>query len=247
MLRAIRDKRLLWPALAAIAGLALLISLGTWQLQRLAWKQGLVGAIQERVHAKPVTMAAIEDRASLGGDVEYARVAVEGQYLNDHEIHLYALDSTHGPGFYVITPLRLADGSILLVNRGYVPNDLKDPAKRATGQLTGDVKVVGLMRHPEPQGTFEPNNDPKRNIWYWRDIDAMADATGGEPARVHRYILDAEADPAPPGGWPKGGTTRLELPNRHLEYALTWYGLAAALVAVFAVFAVGRWRQPADK
>jgi surfeit locus 1 family protein len=105
--------------------------------------------------------------------------------------------------------------------------------------------VVGLLRHPEPQGTFEPNNEPQKNIWYWRDIDAMADAAGGEPARVHRYILDAEADPAPPGSWPKGGTTRLELPNRHLEYALTWYGLAAALVAVFAVFAVGRWRQPA--
>jgi surfeit locus 1 family protein len=232
---------------AAIAGLALLISLGTWQMQRLYWKQGLIGAIQERVHATPVSMAAIEDRASLGGDVEYARVAAEGQFLNDHEIHLYALDSAHGPGFHVIAPLRLTDGSILLVNRGYVPNDLKDPAKRAAGQFTGDVKVVGLMRQAEPQGMFEPDNDPKRNIWYWRDIDAMADAAGGEAARVHRYILDAEAEPAPPGGWPQGGTTRLELPNRHLEYALTWYGLAAALVAVFAVFAVGRWRQPPAK
>ena len=160
MLRAILEKRLLWPALATIAGLALLISLGTWQMQRLAWKQGLIGAINERVHAKPVTMAAIEDRASLGGDVEYARVAVDSQFLNDHEIHLYALDSTHGPGFHVITPLRLADGSVLLVNRGYVPNDLKDPAKRAAGQLTGDVKVVGLLRHPEPQGMFQANNDP---------------------------------------------------------------------------------------
>ncbi|MCK9910167.1 hypothetical protein MXD81_13565, partial [Microbacteriaceae bacterium K1510] len=92
---------------------------------------------------------------------------------------------------------------------------------------------------------FIPANDAGRNIWYWRDIDAMASvAAGPDAARVRRFIVDAEAEPAPPGGWPRGGVTRLTLPNRHLEYALTWYGLAAALVAVFIAFAVTRWRQP---
>jgi surfeit locus 1 family protein len=91
---------------------------------------------------------------------------------------------------------------------------------------------------------FIPANDAARNIWYWRDIDAMATAMGPDAGRVHRYIVDAEAIPPVPGGWPKGGVTRLELPNRHLEYALTWYGLAAALAGVFLAFAAGRWRQP---
>jgi surfeit locus 1 family protein len=245
VLRALREKRLLWPGLAALTGIAVLIALGTWQMQRLAWKQGLIGAIGERAHAAPVPMAVVEERAAAGGDVEYTRVVVDGAFDHAREIHLYALDESGGPGFHVITPLRLADGSIVLVNRGFVPNDLKDPARRAPGQLSGAQHVTGLIRHPDQQGMFIPANDAARNIWYWRDIDGMATAAAGTDAsRVHRLIVDAEGEPAPAGGWPRGGVTRLTLPNRHLEYALTWYGLAAALAAVFTAFAATRWRQP---
>ena len=245
MLHTIREKHLLWPALATLLGVAFLISLGNWQMQRLSWKRGLIGSIAERVHAPPVTLALAEERANLGGDVEYTRVKVEGNELNDREIHLYALDDQYGPGFHVITPLRLADGSIVLVNRGFVPNELKDPAKRAAGQIAGDVTATGLLRVADVQTMFVPANDAQRNIWYWRDIGAMAATLGADAPRVHQYIIDAEANPPAPGDWPKGGVTRLELPNRHLEYALTWYALAATLVAVFAAFAITRWRQPA--
>jgi surfeit locus 1 family protein len=247
MLRTIREKRLLWPTVAALAGFAFLIALGNWQMRRLDWKQGLIGSIAERTHAAPVTLALAEERAGLGGDVEYTRVKVDGQLLNDREILLYALDDNYGPGFHVITPLRLADGSIALVNRGFVPNDLKDPAKRVAGQLPGDVGFTGLLRVADVQTMFVPANDVARNIWYWRDIDAMAKTLGADAPRVHRYVIDAEANPPAPGGWPKGGVTRLELPNRHLEYALTWYGLAGALVAVYLAFVVTRWRQPSPK
>jgi surfeit locus 1 family protein len=233
MLRTIREKRLLWPAVATLLGVAFLISLGNWQMQRLSWKRGLIGSIAERVHAPPVTLALAEERAGLGGDVEYTRVKVEGSEFQ------------YGPGFHVITPLRLADGSIVLVNRGYVPNELKDPAKRAAGQIAGNLTATGLLRVADVQTMFVPDNDAKQNIWYWRDIGAMAATLGADAPRVHQYIIDAEANPPAPGGWPKGGVTRLELPNRHLEYALTWYGLAATLVAVFAAFAITRWRQPA--
>ena len=128
-----------------------------------------------------------------------------------------------------------------------MPNDLKDAGKRAAGQVTGDVTFTGLLRHADEQTMFVPDNDPGRNIWYWRDIDAMAATLGADAPRVHKYVVDAEAEPAPPGGWPKGGVTRLELPNRHLEYALTWYGLAGTLVAVFIAFVVTRWRQTRPK
>jgi surfeit locus 1 family protein len=244
MLQAIREKRLLWPGIATLVAMAALIALGNWQMQRLAWKEGLIAAIASRTHAEPVPLATVEERARRGEDVEYTRVSLQGQLLNDREIHLYALDDADGPGFDVITPLRLSDGGIALVNRGFVPNDLKDPAKRASGQLAGDVTVTGLVRRADNPSIFIPGNDVVRNIWYWRDIDAMAATAGPDANRVHRYIVDAEASPVPPGGWPRGGTTRLELPNRHLEYALTWYGLAAALLGVFAAFAVTRWRQP---
>jgi len=244
MLRTLREKHLLWPSVAMLAGFVALISLGNWQMQRLAWKNHLVAAIGERAHAAPVSLAVADEAAQRGEDYEYMRVEATGRFLNDREAHLYALDATHGPGFYIITPLKLADGSIVLVNRGFVPNDLKSPNRRPAGQIADEVPIVGLLRAPETQRMFVPANDPGRNIWYWRDIAAMgaAAATDGA-ARVHPFFIDAEAEPAPPGGWPKGGVTRLELPNRHFEYALTWYGLAAALVAVYAAFALGRWRR----
>jgi surfeit locus 1 family protein len=247
MLKTIREMRLLWPSLAALAGVAFLVALGNWQMRRLDWKQGLIGSIAERQHAVPVTLALAEERASLGGDVEYTRVKIDGELLNDREIHLYALNDKYGPGFHVITPLRLADGTIALVNRGFVPNDLKDAGKRTGGQVAGEVTITGLLRHGDVQTMFVPANDPARNIWYWRDIDAMSATLGADAPRVHRVVIDAEVDPAPPGGWPMGGVTRVELPNRHLEYALTWYGLAGALVAVFIAFAVTRWRQARPK
>jgi len=243
MLRTLREKHLLWPSVTMIAALVVLISLGNWQMQRLAWKNHLIAAIAERAHAVPVSLAAADEAAQRGEDYEYTRVEATGRFLHDREAHLYALDATHGPGFYIITPLKLDDGSVVLVNRGFVPNDLKSPSRRPAGQITGEVHIVGLLRAPEAQRMFVPTNNAGRNIWYWRDIAAMGAAAAEGGARVHPFFIDAEAEPAVPGGWPKGGVTRLELPNRHFEYALTWYGLAAALVAVFAAFAAGRWRR----
>lgn len=264
MLTTLRHKGLLWPAIAALLGLALLISLGNWQMRRLAWKQHLTANIAERVHRDPIAVDTVDALAARGDDIEYLRAAAEGQWQHDREMHLYALDAVHGPGFYIITPLKLADGSLLLVNRGFVPNALKESGQRTAGQVAGNVRVVGLVRAPETQGSFVPPNELARNIWYWRDIVAMgAYAAGGAErvpapeqgsdqvrapvqAPVHAFFMDAEKEPAPPGGWPVGGTTRMELPNRHLEYALTWYGLAATLVGVFAAFALARWRRGRD-
>jgi surfeit locus 1 family protein len=245
MLKTVRQKGLLWPAVMTLAALALLISLGNWQMQRLAWKQGLVAAISERTHASPVGLDEIVWRAKNGGDIEYTRAKASGRLLNDKELFVYAIDAKYGPGYHVITPLQRADGKVVLVNRGYVPLELKDPDKRAESQIGAQVDIVGLVRRPETPNTFTPENNAVDNMWYWRDLDAMTAALDLEPASVMPFYLDAEIEPAASGNWPKGGVTRLELPNRHFEYALTWYGLAAALIAVFAAYAVTRWRRPA--
>ena len=144
--------------------------------------------------------------------------------------HLYALDDQYGPGFHVITPLRLADGQHrarqprLRAERAEGSGASAPPGRSpATSTVTGLLRVAGRA-----SACSFPTTTPQRNIWYWRDIGAMAAALGPADApRVHQFIVDAEASPPAPGGWPKGGVTRLELPNRHLEYALTWYGLAA--------------------
>lgn len=245
MLRTLKDKGLIWPAIATLVAFVILIALGNWQMRRLEWKQGLIGAISERTHTEPVPVSEVEWREENGGDIEYTRVKAKGRLLNDKELHIYALDEQIGPGWYVITPLEQEDGSIVFINRGFVPDEMKDPGKRQQGQLEGEVQIVGLARRPEEATTFTPENDVAKDVWYWRDLAAMTKADFGDgPPRIVPFYIDAAAEPAPPGGWPKGGVTRLELPNRHLEYALTWYGLGAALLIVFGAFAVNRWRQP---
>lgn len=238
--------RLLWPTVCTLAALAVLIGLGTWQIQRKAWKEGLLDAIAQRATAAPVSLDAAARRWTTGEDLEYLRVTASGRYHHDKERLLYA-PGKEGPGFHVFTPLETADGRTLFVNRGFVPERLKDQASRATGQPQGEVEVTGLLRGPAEQGWFTPANEPIRNLWFWRDLDGMAASVlGPSQARVLPFFLDEQPrDPAQqPGTWPRPGVTRLDLPNRHLEYALTWYGLAGTLIAVYLAFAHARLRRP---
>ena len=139
------------------------------------------------------------------------------------------------------TPLRLADGGIVIVNRGFVPAELKEPAKRAAGQIAGEVTLSGLMRRPETRNSFTPADEPDKNLWFTRDPAALAAHWGLRD--VAPFSIDADATPNP-GGWPKGGATVMKIPNNHLSYALTWFALAATLAAVTAVFIARRERTP---
>ncbi len=250
MLQRFREARLLGPAVMTVVALPILIGLGTWQLQRKAWKEGLIAAIETRAKAAPVPLDALLAKGREGGlAIEYARVALRGRYLNGQERFLYGLDEELGPGEHVYTPFETSDGHwLVMVNRGFVTAEKKSPASRAAGQIEGETEVVGLVRAGEEKAFFEPANDPAHNQWFFRDIPAMA---AGLPLSQGRklapVVVEAEAKPAPPGGWPRGGVTRLVLPNRHLEYALTWYGLAAALAAVFAMFAQERLSAPGGR
>jgi surfeit locus 1 family protein len=224
--------------------LAILLALGTWQVQRLHWKESLLATIDERIHSEPADLAAIEKIHSNGGDIEYRPVTVQGTFLNSGERHF--LSTWKGQsGFNVYTPLRLGDGRYVFVNRGFVPYDRKDPATRQDGQPRGEVTVTGLARTaPAEKPSFiVPDNTPDENIFYWKDLKAMA-ATAGLPqdAKVVPFYIDADDTPNP-GGLPVGGVTRIALPNNHLQYALTWYGLAAVLVAVMVARLRSRRRE----
>lgn len=237
----IRSAGLVWPLLLSLPALLILLGLGTWQMQRLAWKEDLIAKIEARAHAPSVSLAEIEK--GNRDAIEYARVRVRGTFRHDAEQLLWEPDPRQGPGYHVYTPLRLEDGRFILVNRGYVTEALRSASSRPEGQVAGKVEVVGLLREPPARGLFNPDHDSKTGVWFWRDFDGMSRAAlGPEAGKAVHLFLDAEAQPANPGGWPRGGTTRLTLPNRHLEYALTWYGLAAALVAVLIAFMISRLR-----
>ncbi|WP_029354296.1 SURF1 family protein [Bosea sp. 117] len=235
--RALRS--LILPGILALAGLAMLVGLGVWQLERLAWKQDLIAKVGERVHQAPVPVPAETgwDEVTFDKD-EYRHVQVTGSFRHDLEVQVYAVIEA-GAGYWVITPLVTADGATILVNRGFVPLDRRAPASRPEGQAEGVVTVTGLLRMPEEEGLFTPENDPAKDSWFTRDPVAIAAAKG--ILRVAPFLVDADAT-ANPGGLPQGGATPVTFPNRHLEYALTWFGLAATLLGVFVAFVVTRLR-----
>lgn len=229
-----------------LAVFAVLLALGTWQVQRLHWKEALIAAIDARVASAPRPLADIEKQLARTGDVDYWPVTVAGTFRHEGERHFFA---THKglSGYFVHTPLALDDGRFVLVNRGFVPFDRKDPASRPQGQVTGRVEIAGLSRNrvEEKPNAFMPDNDPVKNVFYWKDLDAMAASTGvGAPGDYLPLFIDADDVPNP-GGLPVGGTTLIELPNSHLQYAVTWYGLAAALAGVLGAWLWRRWRTAA--
>lgn len=211
--------------------LAVLVGLGTWQVQRLAWKEALLATIDERIHADPLPLDKV---ASRYPEIEYVPVTATGRF--DHAAERHVFTTWEGEsGYDVFTPLLLGEGRAVFVNRGFVPFDRKDPATRADGQVGGEVTVTGLARRglAEKPSWVVPDNDPAKNVFYWKDIRAMRETSGLDPAiDVLPFVVDA-GDAANPGGLPVGGTTLIDLPNNHLQYAVTWYGLALALCGVF--------------
>lgn len=234
---------LLWPAIFTAAALVVLIGLGNWQMQRLAWKNALSEHIQSRLKAPPVSLnTALTLHKHDPESAEYSRVKLAGEFLHDLEIHLYSSRKKQ-VGWNIYTPLKLDDGRIVLVNRGFVPQHLKDQQKRTSGLLSGKVELVGLLRTPrKTPGLFTPDNNIDKNRWFWIDLPDIAKFRLAGDAKMLPVTIDAEASDLP-GGWPQGGTTRLVFENRHFEYAMTWYGLAASLLGVFAFFAWGRLRS----
>jgi surfeit locus 1 family protein len=222
----------LLPTIFMVPTLLLLLGLGAWQIQRLEWKEGLIAERRAATSAAPVPLPQSLQQAR---GMEFRHVFADGVFLNNKEIYLYAAPHAGEIGFDVLTPLARANGDVVFVNRGFVPAGLRDPAKRAAGEIAGPVRVEGLLRLP-PAGKpnwFVPNNDPRRNRWFWVDLPAMAAADGLK--RVAPFYVDADATPNP-GGWPQGGLTRVSLPNHHLQYALTWFSLAAALLVIYVLY-----------
>lgn len=239
-------KRLFWPALATLVAVAILCSLGVWQVKRLAWKEALIARVDERLTAAPVPAPGPADWSDLDlSQAEYEPVVVSGQFDNDAEIHLvYTLTEPKGRyggvGYLIFTPLTTDDNWTVYVNRGFVPRDKIDPAARAGGQIDGEVTVKGLLRQPYGRSWFTPPDDVSGNEWFSRDPQLFAAASHLPATAVAPYIIDADFDPTRPEGLPQGGETVVSFPNNHLGYAITWFGLAVAAVGVFAAYV---WRQ----
>jgi surfeit locus 1 family protein len=219
--------------------LVILLGLGTWQVQRLHWKQQLLATIDARIHNAP---AAIATLLALP-DANYRPAIATGTFRDGPVFYLLGISLTGEGGYHVLTPMDLPDGRMLLIDRGWIPYDRKQNAAFAPAAGTdsyGTTTITGILRLPEAHWS-DPNNDPARNNWYSVDLTAMAQ-TAHVPAFTP-YVLEADATPNA-GVFPVGGQTRMALPNNHFVYAVTWYGLAAALLVIYFLASVHK--KPSD-
>jgi surfeit locus 1 family protein len=236
-------RSLVWPALAALAGIAVLVSLGIWQLHRLAWKEALIARIEARAKAPPGPLPPESQWAVLKPDeYEYRHVSLRGRFDGREALVFRGSgpEAGEGPGYLVLAPLILPDGTAVIVNRGFAPGAAKDAVAHATP--SGEVTVSGLMREPESRNLFTPADQPDKNQWFTRDPGAIAAHLGLAHAAPFSVDVDFSGDAKV---LPRGGTTIIAFPNNHLGYALTWFGLALALAGVFGAWAWGRLKQGA--
>lgn len=242
-------KRRSWLGLLAPAVIvfAILIGLGIWQLQRKVWKEGLIASLTEQLAAPPVALPLPATWPSLDrARDEYRRVKFNATFDNAKEALVYGAASAFrpdvsGPGYWILTPARLADGSLLIVNRGFVPEDRKDPQSRLDGQISGPTEIIGSMRWPDEHHWFTPNDDTANNLWFSRDPQSIATAKG--LGAVAPFYIE-QAAPVPPGGLPQPGKLVVKLPDNHLQYAITWFGLAIVLVVMFITWALSSRNRP---
>lgn len=225
--------------------LVILLSLGNWQVERLQWKEALIAERAARMEAAPITVdvlsnlmsATMEDEPGKllsPTDPEFVPVTASGTWDHAHEMFFLAtLDGE--PGYNLYVPLTLDNGMTVLVNRGFVPDAFRSPETRKNGLTEGKVTITGLARQilTEKPGFMVPDNDRKAKIYFWKDWGAMVGEAGLDADHTLRFFIDA--GPSAPGIWPKGGVTQIDLPNNHLAYAVTWYGLAAAMVVIAAL------------
>lgn len=213
---------------------ALLLGLGFWQLERLQWKRNLIAEIGHNMRAPPISL---DLALKLGvAHAQYRRVTLTGRFDNARESYLYTTGPEGRPVYHLLTPLLLDGGGAVMIDRGYIPLALREPALRPESEPVGAVNTVGVLRTPDKPGIFTPSPDVRDRVWFARDVEAMGQRD--HLRLVAPVVLEAVGTGS--AKWPRGGQTRVDLPNDHLQYALTWFLLASALVVVYIAWHRGR-------
>ena len=228
---------LLLISIFAFVGIVVLTALGTWQLQRLSWKEALIERITQRLEQAPVALEEALKQRAAGADVDFLRVKLRGVYDHAKGQYFYALNKGEY-GWRLLTPLTPVDGQTILIDRGFVPDPQKPVAPPASD---APVEVIGALRLDYlPKEMFTPDNTVSTNSWYWFDVAALRQATGIKDLPAMVVQLDT-ADHS--GQWPVATALSPNLPNKHFGYALTWFGLAITLLGVYIALIVQERRK----
>jgi cytochrome oxidase assembly protein ShyY1 len=233
-----RTGSLLVPAVATLLGLAVLLGLGTWQLERKAWKENLIATLERRLNEAPIALPPPAQWAAMTPDKwEFTRVRLAVQFLKQSDALVYTSgsplrDDVKAAGYFVFSPALGPEGRQVVVNRGYVP-------ARAYPAAAGVIEIVGTVRFPEQPSWFVSAHDAAGDIWTVREPGLMAKVKGW--GAVAPFYVEMES-PVPAGGLPHPAPLKVRLRNEHLQYAITWYGLAAVLMMMFTIWALRRRR-----
>ena len=228
----IQFRPLFWLTVVTVPALTSLILLGSWQLQRLQWKNDLIDQFEARIAAPAVSSPSADGVTHKN---EFTRLALVGEFLHDKEVYLTGRTYEGNAGFHVVTPFLLVDGRTILINRGWVAESYRDRSTRVFSLVTGQVTVDAILRLPASKGYFVPENDPDAGFWFTLVPSQIFDYSGVLAPVVTGYYADALRTPDVIT-LPIGAKTELNLRNAHLSYAMTWFGIALALVGVYGAF-----------
>jgi surfeit locus 1 family protein len=225
----------IWPVVLWTGlGIGVLLALGIWQLFRLAEKEQQLAEIAERAKAPPISLSEVLARRDRGSDIEFEAVKIRGAF--DHAYERHKLATFEGsPGWQIITPFKTDEGIVVLVDRGVVPADLKDAAKRNENPAPVELSAV-VRAHGQERGFFDPDNDADGNLWHWWDVPAMLSSVAiATDLQVAPFILQALPG-SDPNRFPRPAPPEVQFTNNHLQYALTWFAFAATLLVIAGLF-----------
>jgi len=238
----------LWMTVAAVPALLILLWLGTWQVLRMHWKEALIEEFAARATAEAMAPPLAEQASAS----RFQRIRATGIWMHEAEVQLIGRTFEGTAGYHVITPMRLNDGRLLLINRGWVAEDYRKPETRPSTLATGEVTIEGILRLPATKGRFVPENAPAKNDWFTLSIEDIAAHHQLTGELITTYTIDA-LRPKGPYVLPIGAAVEIDIPNDHWHYAMTWYGLALGLIGVYLSWhhqagrlAFGKGRQKGD-
>ncbi len=235
-------RALLGPAVAAALAFAALVSLGVWQLRRLDEKETLIARVESRSRLAPKDLPPRGEWAAMApAEYEFVHARLSGHYLRGRDALLFTRPPEgygREPGYMVVTPFALSAGGVVLVERGFIP-DSKSADLAGRAPPAEETEIMGLLRAPQTRNPFTPADAPSRSVWFTRDPAAIAAALGVSGVAPFTLALEGPVS-AGPNGFPRLVQAAPEFVNNHLSYALTWFGLAATLLVIFAVYARNR-------
>ena len=221
---------MLWPSIVSAIVFLILLSFGTWQIKRLFWKEALIERYLLQSQSNPINN---QDQLKNSNVDEFKAIEILGSFLHKKEIYITGKTFEGNAGFHVITPFKLIDNTIILVNRGWVSEGYRDPNKRKFSLTKNNLTLKGIIRYPQKKGYFVPENDGKQGFWFTiKPIEIYNFLKLDSTSLIKEYYIDA-LRLGEKLTLPIGVTGKPKLRNQHLSYAITWYGLALSLLFVY--------------